>query len=132
MAECFCGCGRKVKLGSRGINRNGAATASLVAQLEATEEALIERGPLKPGGDAGPMIEAHRERISEGMVFSSVWAQAVHGNGLEIPPREALDFKRRWNAWGKSARKYDGVVRGTLSMPPDQLDQFLGELFADE
>lgn len=113
------------------MNRNGDLTATILAELEETQEALRERGPLKPGGDNRPMEEGYMARIEEGVGYSYFWAEAVHNNGTDMPPRAALDFKRDWSTWGNNACQFDQLVRGTLSMPPDQLDEFLAELFTD-
>jgi hypothetical protein len=111
------------------MNRNGAATASILAELEETQDALEERGPLKPGGDNGPMVEGYRARIEDGVGYTAFWEEAVHNNGVDWPPRKTLAYKREWSKWGENARKFDQLVRGTMAMPPDQLDDFLGELF---
>jgi hypothetical protein len=130
MAECFCGCGRKVKFGGRGMNRNGAATASLVRQLEETQSVLEDRGPLRPYGDNGPMLVGYEEKIEDGSKYALAWQDAVH-NGADVPPSTALAFKREWSAWGKNAQEFDGMVRGLLALPPDQLEQVLDELYPE-
>ncbi|HEX6206096.1 MAG TPA: hypothetical protein VFZ29_09865 [Solirubrobacterales bacterium] len=129
MADCFCGCGRKVKFGSRGMNRNGAGTVSLVRQLEETRAALEERGPLRPTGDNGPILATYDQRIEDGLAYADAWTDAVHNNGVDVGPRSAFAFKREWNSWGKDAQEFDGLIRRLLVLPPDQLDQVLDELY---
>jgi hypothetical protein len=114
------------------MNRNGAATASILDELEQTQAALRERGPLRPGGDNGPMLDGYMNRIEEGVGYSGFWAEAVHNNGVDMPSRTTLAFEREWSEWGKSSRQFDQLVRGTLAVPPDQLDEFLGELSAGD
>ena len=71
------------------MNRNGAATLSLVRQLEETRTALLERGPLRPTGDNGPILANYDERIEDGYKYATAWADAVHHNGVDIGPSTA-------------------------------------------
>jgi hypothetical protein len=44
MAECFCGCGRKVGITSRGMNKQGRRTVNLIALLRNTPRLLVRAG----------------------------------------------------------------------------------------
>lgn len=114
------------------MNRNGAATTSLLRQLEETETALKRRGPLRSSGDNGPMLADYAQRIEDGSKYAVAWRDAVHNGPDDTPPSWALDFKREWSDWGKDARKFDEIIRGILAMPPDELDVFLDGLFPAE
>jgi hypothetical protein len=130
MAECFCGCGRKLGFGNRGMNRNGRATASLVEQLEATKAVIEQRGPLTPGGDNAEMLESYERKIERGIEFREAWLDALHNGPGDIPPRNALAFKREWSAWGKDAKDSDSLARKLLALSPEQMDDFLRQIDA--
>jgi hypothetical protein len=111
------------------MNRNGAATLSLVKQLEETQALVAERGPLRAHGDNGPMLAGYDEKIAAGREYEQDWRTIMHGGVDALPPRDALSFKREWSAWGKDARDFDSIMRKILALPPDELEQFLDEMY---
>jgi hypothetical protein len=111
MAECFCGCGRKVGITSRGMNKQGRRTVGLLAKLrEAREKLDRDEGAANPvflfdfavheGADerdpdsiSRKMGEQLDELIEEGEEYEQIWINAVHG--YVPPPSEAREAKRR-------------------------------------
>lgn len=116
MAECFCGCGRKVKLLDRGLNSQGRHTVELVANLTSAREHL-EEGPLVEGGDNTPVIEGMlTPAIDEGHEFAEFFRRAVHHEPLP-GPREANQLRGEWRAWRKNAESLWSI----FSLPDDEL-----------
>jgi hypothetical protein len=116
MADCFCGCGRKVGLTTRGMNKQGRRTVELLDKLRAAREKLEREGPAVEGGDSGPLIARLGEMIEEGEEYEGFWTYAVHGGELP-PPSEVRPFKRAWVEWGKRGMRFTRL----LSLPPEEL-----------
>lgn len=115
MAECFCGCGRKVKFGRRGMNRNGAATKSLLAELCEVREAIEQAGPLGEGGDPTDVLRTYDEMIEAGTEYETAWQAVMHGEVPNNPPSQTLAFKREWSTWGDEGRRMNTVARGMIA-----------------
>lgn len=108
MASCFCGCGRRVGFGSRGMNKNGARTLDVVARLRDERDYTLAEGPAIEGGaNPGDWQEAMDRLgafIEQGEDFVDFWRDCIHGEELP-PPGEAQRIKRNWIDWysqGKS------------------------------
>jgi hypothetical protein len=137
MAECFCGCGRKVGITSRGMNKQGRRTVGLLAKLREARD-MIERDlPLATGRfrsanaddfqglemtdpevrDAMEegVTELVENLIAQGEEWEQFWTDAVHGDYLP-PPKEARAFKQEWEAWG-----HQGMATiADLGLPPER------------
>jgi hypothetical protein len=109
VAECFCGCGRTVGLGSWGINKRGKRTVGLLAKLHESRQMVERDDPLAEPTqlvwlaigwwesegdrdavrrDSTALIVGYLEGlIEEGEVFERFWMSAVHGGDLP-PPSE--------------------------------------------
>lgn len=120
MAKCFCGCGRKVGFMDRGINKQGRRTVELLEKLRGTRAMIEERGPLTDDGDISGMLEMFDGYIDQGEDYQRSWEDIVH-NGSDLPPSEALAFKREWVAWGRDAMRVNGIA----NLPPNQLRDFI-------
>jgi hypothetical protein len=115
MAECFCGCGRKVRgFATRGMNKQGRRTVELVGKLRAARNMIEERGPLNERSDIGPILKSLDDKITEGEQFKAVWASFVHGGDLPHAS-VARQFKSDWFAWGKENMRFESF----LSLPPE-------------
>jgi hypothetical protein len=116
MAECFCGCGRKVKFTDRGLNSQGRYTVELVGKLTSARERL-EKGPLVEGGDNTPVIERMlTPAIDQGDEFAELFQAAVHHEPLP-GPRQANQLRGEWRAW----RKSNEPLANIFSLPLDEM-----------
>jgi hypothetical protein len=101
MAECFCGCGQKVGLTSRGFNKQGRRTVGLLAKLREARAVVVEQQPSPEQKDERVQeraLEMLDELIANGEEYEQFWADAVHGY---LPPMgEAKQIKREWESWG--------------------------------
>lgn len=131
MAECFCGCGRSIGFGSRGMNKNGRRTAELVEQLRTTDAMLKQRGPLGQGGDAAPMLAGYEAKIDEGVNYELAWQDIVHSGADGIPTRYALAFKREWSKWGKDCLKFDSLVQRMAALSPEEMEELRTRMEAE-
>ncbi|HVC07146.1 MAG TPA: hypothetical protein VND98_06150 [Solirubrobacterales bacterium] len=119
MAECFCGCGRKVRLLDRNLSSQGRYTLELIDRLEVAQGKLERDDPIAEGWD-----EAKNERaiallpkyIEQGHAFSDLFRRAVHHEPLPSPGT-ANALRREWGAWRKSA---DGLAN-LFSLPVDEM-----------
>jgi hypothetical protein len=75
-----------------------------------------ERGPLTEDGDITGMLEMYDDFITQGEAYERHWEDIVHSGG-NLPPSEALAFKREWLEWGKECMRVNSVA----SLPADQL-----------
>jgi hypothetical protein len=119
MAECFCGCGRKIGFGSRGMNKQGRRTVGLLAKLREArtrvdrDESLIDPALLVgiasqfsevDPNDPESMTQGIRKLLDQliegGQEFEGFWTAAVHDDLLP-PPQEARAIRKDWEAWGK-------------------------------
>lgn len=116
MAKCFCGCGRKVGFTSRGMNKQGRRTVELLGKLRETRAVMEERGPLTEDGDISGMLEMFDGYIARGDSYERDWQDLLHSDG-DLPPSEALAFKREWVARGKDAMRVNGIT----NLPSDLL-----------
>jgi hypothetical protein len=116
MAQCFCGCGRKVKFGARSINKRGKIIRADVRQIEM----------LLDGGMQSPNAE---QFAHDGLALCGVLADAVHlgmdpGPEVESETRGFMAFSREnfgTAAFGRQIRQ-----RGLSS------DQAVAEVAAGE
>ncbi len=120
MPKCFCGCGRKIGFMDRGMNKQGRRTVDLLGKLRETRATIEERGPLDEGGDITALLERYDELIAEGERYEHDWQDLIH-SGADLPPSQALAFKREWTDWGKTGMQMNSI----LSLPPDQLRQVI-------
>jgi hypothetical protein len=129
MADCFCGCGRKIRFGSRGVNKQGRRTVGLLTKLREAHERVVNQresitDPKAPEAlfgiaaamgkveetDADSLIrsveDAYAELVTQGEDFKEFWRSVVHDDGGKgIPPAlhyaPAREIKKDWEAWGK-------------------------------
>lgn len=116
MPRCFCGCGRKLGFMDRGMNKQGRRTVELLGKLAETRAMIEERGPLTENGDISGMLEMYDGFIAQGEEYKRHWEDIVHSGG-DLPPSQALAFKREWLAWGKECMRVNSVA----NLPADQL-----------
>jgi hypothetical protein len=115
MAECFCGCGRKVRFRDRGLNYQGRGTAELVAKLRETRALVIERGPLREGGNVEPLVTQLDEYIAEGEGAEQLWSGVLHRE-LEPGASEALQYKGEWRDWFKKAKALNDLASAPVDV----------------
>lgn len=116
MAECNCGCGRKIGFGGRGMNKNIRRTDDLVTELRDGRDGFAG---VVAGADAETVATADAEPrelldqlddlIHEGESYRDFWVEATHGD-YPRDPSAALAMKRDWNAWTRSAPALDVLV----------------------
>lgn len=112
MADCFCGCGRKVKFGKRVANKAGQQTEQGLAVLE---------------GELAPRFQEARERDEPSAIveyidghiasvgdFREQFRAMVHGEA----PVSGLPGFRKW------FRDVDGM-RSFLSLSPEQQQRIM-------
>lgn len=116
MAKCFCGCDRKVGFTDRGMNKQGHRTVELLEKTRAIRAIIEERGPLGEGGDVTGILKSYDKMIAEGEQYESDWADVLHSGG-DMPPSQALAFKREWLDWGKRCMNVNSVA----GLPEDKL-----------
>lgn len=147
MAECFCGCHRKVKFLDRNLNRQGRYTVELTERISAARKRLAEHGPYGEGGDIGPMLDRLDGMAEEGDRFKRFWESVIHGE--PIPPdaahgrllmaddtdtaldelgaggfgggglgrQEARQIRKNWDAWWKTSKP----IVELFELPPDDV-----------
>lgn len=94
MAQCFCGCGRKVRgFRRRGLNVAGRDALLTIGLLDHAEEVARERGR----GDLAGRTAAFASIRDEGQRHVSVLKEVTHG---ERPPISLDEFK----TWLKNAK----------------------------
>lgn len=97
MATCFCGCGERVGVFQRGLNRNGAGTLTLLDRLRDARD--------RAGGDLALLAELS-DLVTRGESHVEVWTGIRHG---QVPTRNrSRDFRAEWNEWGTSATRLLG------------------------
>jgi hypothetical protein len=106
VANCFCGCRRKITFRTRGFNKQGKRTVDLLAELEHLRNVVVADGSWAQEMDPD-RFEALRaqveEAITEGQEYRRFWQGCVHHD--EIPSvAEARRIKGKWNAWGRGGR----------------------------
>ena len=84
MAECFCGCGRKIGFGPRGMNKHGRRTAELIRTLEDDVEPVESSAPLDPEIPNETIVGRLREHITAGKEFEDAWRCAAHDEGDDL------------------------------------------------
>lgn len=100
----------------RGMNKQGRRTVELLGKLRETRSMIAERGPLTEDGDITGMLETYDSFISQGEVYEHHWEDIIHSGG-DLPPSQALAFKRECLAWGKECMKMNAIA----NLPADQL-----------
>jgi hypothetical protein len=98
------------------MNRNAAATVSLVVQLREVRTLVEERGPIGEGGDVTGLLETYNRMIADGERYEDDWREITH-NGADFPPSQALAFKREWSEWGERATSMNAIA----SLPAEEL-----------
>lgn len=110
--RCFCGCGDKIGLTQRGVNKQGRRTVEQLEKLrgiEARTEVLRAAGDLEFQAAANRFLEVLRFLIGEGEGYESSWKDIVH---FDMTPVEGiLDFKRAWNEWGRATFAFAPIYR---------------------
>lgn len=106
MAECFCGCRRKVTFRNRGFNKQGRRTVELLGKLENLHDTINAEGSWAQALERG-MLDALRaqvtEAIEDGREYRRFWQNLVHHD--DVPDfADAREIKREWTAWGKGGR----------------------------
>jgi hypothetical protein len=102
MADCFCGCGRRVKwfqLRRRGLNAAGRDALACLARLDYAEEVARERGR----GDLAARTEAFASLREDGQRHSAALKEALHGDGQ---PVHLGEFK----TWLTNAGGFAGIA----------------------
>jgi len=97
VADCYCGCGLKVRFGRRGMNKNIRRTDDLLAKLKQAQQDALG---FKPFPDSNPegMKEMVDDPVRKGADHRQFWIQATHGDHPQVAS-EALEAKRGWNQW---------------------------------
>jgi hypothetical protein len=119
MADCNCGCGTKVGFGRRGMNKNIKRTDDLLGKLEQAHEDARRWRPY-PDSDQEGMERMVDGLVEEGDRYRGFWVDATHGERPQVPS-EALEIKRGWNAWTRSALSISGI----LAASPEEQRRFV-------
>jgi len=115
VAKCYCGCGRKVGLSDRGLNKQGRRAVKLVGRLRAARRETAERGPLTEGGEVEPLLESLDELIEEGEGWENFWANCIHDDTFVlIPAEDRREAKAEWVKWGQTGMH----LASLLELPP--------------
>ena len=121
--RCFCGCGDKIGLTKRGVNKQGRRTVEQLEKLRGIEE-RTERLRSSEGAEfqsaSDELVEVLHLLIREGEDYESTWRLIVHAD--YIPAEGIMNFKRAWNEWGRGTftlaplykSKDDQVLRSTI------------------
>lgn len=113
VAECFCGCGLKVRFGRRGMNKNARRTDDLAAKLRSTRSE-VQHQKAAADSDPQPLLAWLGELIVEGDNYRRFWIDAVNGDHPQTAGA-ALEAKRQWNAWVKKSLQMTTL----LSLPAE-------------
>jgi hypothetical protein len=109
MARCFCGCGRRVSLIRRPMNKSGQRVSDAVRFLRGVQEVGLD-----------PSEQRIAVLASAGEVWRDDLADVVHGD------RDSREFEvERMRAWLKDAWEVETTLtRGahTESTPEERLD----------
>ncbi len=103
--ECFCGCGRKVRLRMRPINKRGSTIGSDVANVRM----MLRHGMQSPSAEA---------YVRDGELLCQALADAVHAGvdpGAELE-RETSGFMRFGNANFSDAAIGASIARSRMSV----------------
>ena len=122
MATCNCGCGEKIGLGRRGMNKNIRRTDDLLARLEKAQEDALHFQPF-PDSDPAGMREMVGDLVEKGESYRLFWIDATHGDHPSAVS-EALDIKRDWNQWTRSVFSITAI----LAAPPEKQRGFVEHL----
>jgi hypothetical protein len=99
MAECFCGCGLRVRFGNKRLSERGQQVREVVDALEGVSLPLVSSSP------------EHREKIerliAHGRQYEAMLAGVIHGDVR--PPDMAA--QRQFFAWWEAA---DGIATAHL------------------
>ena len=77
--QCFR-CGEEIKgFGVGALNRQGRQPAELAERVREAARKVEARGPLREGGDNGPLLASLERVASEGDSFADFWHKMVHG-----------------------------------------------------
>jgi hypothetical protein len=102
------------------MNKQGRRTVELLGKLRKTRALIEERGPLAEDGDITGLLESYDDFIAQGEEYEHHWEDIVH-SGADLPPSQALAFKREWLDWGKTCMRMNSI----MGLPPDQLRQII-------
>lgn len=135
VAECFCGCGRKVRLANKRLSQWAYEAADIVDGLERFSRPLtVDR----------PNEHAHVEAlIEQGQQFASVFKGIIHGELQAPPTMQGMDYRRAHDRWRLEAiRIAAGHTRqfneqraeqaATWSANERLLDRFLGPISRED
>ena len=92
MAQCFCGCGRKVSFGRRSVNKRGSIINGDLAQVRM----MLDRGMVSPSAQAF---------VHDGEILCGALADALH-EGVDPGPEveaETRGFMRFGRSFGNAA-----------------------------
>lgn len=108
MARCFCGCGRQVGFGGRGMNKNGERTTDALVRLRDERGQLEERSPQgsleADSAEWNAAVLEIDQLILDGSEYEGFWAAVVHGEDPP-PPGEAITIKKEWVGWLRQSQK---------------------------
>jgi hypothetical protein len=102
------------------MNKQGRRTVELLGKLRETRALIEERGPQGEDGDITGLLESYSGYIDQGEAYQRHWEDIVHSGG-NLPPSQALAFKREWLDWGKTCMQLNAI----MNLPPEQLRQIL-------
>lgn len=91
MAQCFCGCGRKIKFRMRPVNLRARQLRADVREIEN----LLQAGMRSPHGEA---------YVELGLMWCSLLAEAVHRGELS-----RVGFSDAFTNWDQEARRVVGA-----------------------
>ncbi|MHB8659667.1 MAG: hypothetical protein ACYC91_17310 [Solirubrobacteraceae bacterium] len=115
MADCNCGCGLKVRLGRRGMNKNIRRTDDLLATLKQAQQDALG---FKPSPDSNPegIKEMVDDLLLKGEDYRRFWIEATHGDHPQVVS-EALEIKHGWNQWTRSVLSVSVIL---VASPEEQ------------
>ena len=101
---CFCGCGRKMGFGSRGINKNGQATHDRIESLRSLLDLYVyareisdDRGDVENVESSAEVLADLEDLRTTGEEYEAIWTDAAHG--IFTGTRNSATLKAEWKDW---------------------------------
>jgi hypothetical protein len=134
MTACFCGCGRDVGGGVRGMNKKGRRTMGLLTKLRDAKARVDRRDAIRSPRKLLIYYIARKEgegetvdeppdpedlyawmgdeidlMIGNGVELAVFWREVVHGDYVP-PPGEAKELKKAWEQWVRTGKGMCSIV----------------------
>jgi hypothetical protein len=103
-AYCFCGCGRRVRFGTKRSSSHGAEVRKLLTVLEATAV------PVADARGSATQRDQLTRLISDGRELERLFRDMAHGNPVAPPPISGI------SGWFRDAKR----VALAFQVPPPE------------